>query len=74
MKKLGKYDYVIQKYFNPEELPIITCEKGWIAQILIWNYILFHCIQIGLLIIWQIAQQCWSQPQEYTGRTEVKHF
>lgn len=28
MKKLGKYDYVIQKYLNPGELPVTGCEKG----------------------------------------------
>ncbi len=50
MKKLGKYDYVIQKYLNPGELPVTGCEKG-IVEILIWNYILFLCIQIGLLIV-----------------------
>ena len=28
MKNLGKYDYVIQKYLNPGELPVTDCEKG----------------------------------------------
>lgn len=27
-KKLGKYDYVIQKYLNPGELPVTGCEEG----------------------------------------------
>lgn len=28
MKKLWKYDYVIQKYLNPGELPVTSCERG----------------------------------------------
>ena len=53
-----KYDYAIQKRWNQEKYVSQPVQNSWIAQIPFWNYILFSCIQIGLLIVWHIAQQC----------------